>query len=101
MRLRTLIVAGSLAASCLVPPGAIAQDGRLEIREKDTVKSVLERHVGKRVGLVMESGPDLTGVVVNVGDHVVHLGELQGREFFDAAVRLDRINAVVIRARGR
>jgi len=53
------------------------------------------------VALVMVSGPDLTGTVVKVGERVVHLGELQGREFFDAAVSLDRITAVVVRVRSR
>jgi hypothetical protein len=80
---------------------ASAQDTKLEVRSGDVVKTVLERHVGKRVGLVLATGPELAGVVTLVGDHVVHLSELTGREFFDAVVSLDRISAVVIRVRGR
>jgi hypothetical protein len=100
MRTRSAVLASLLAVSCLcVPAATLAQDARLDVREADTVRNVLERYVGKRVGLVMQSGPELTGVVVTVGQHVVHLGQLQGREFFDAAVSLDRINAVVVRAR--
>jgi hypothetical protein len=99
MRTRSAVLALLLVAGpCLSAPAAsFAQDARLEVREADTIKSVLERHVGKRVGLVMQTGPELTGVVVAVGQHVVHLGQLQGREFFDAAVSLDRITAVVVR----
>jgi hypothetical protein len=92
------LVAVSVAA--LAAPAA-AQDTKLEVRDADSVKSVLERHVGKRVSLVVASGPELTGTVVKVAANVVHLGELQGREFFDAVVSLDRISAVVVRTRTR
>lgn len=92
----TLIVALSVPAFT-----ASAQDAKLEVRSGDVVKTVLERQVGKRVGLVLTTGPELSGVVTAVGDHVVHIAELSGREFFDAVVPLDRISAVVIRARGR
>ena len=101
MRVTTLLVIGSLLAVLAAPAIAPAQDAKLELKDGDSVKSVLERYVGKRVALVMVSGPDLTGTVVKVGERVVHLGELQGREFFDAAVSLDRITAVVVRVRSR
>ena len=95
---RALAVAILLAALSLP---ARAQDAKLEVRSNDTVRTVLERQVGKRVGLVLATGPELAGVVTAVGDHVVHLSELTGREFFDAVVSLDRISAVVIRVRSR
>jgi hypothetical protein len=101
MRTRPIVVVTLLVVMALAVAGASAQDAKLEIRDDDTVKSVLARHVGKRVSLVMGSGPDLTGTVVKVGTGVVHLGELQGREFFDAAVSLDKIGAVVVRTRTR
>jgi len=101
MRTTTLLVTGFLLAGLAAPAAAPAQDVKLEIKDGDSVKSVLERYVGKRVALVMASGPDLTGTVVKVGERVVHLGELQGREFFDAAVSLDRVTAVVVRVRSR
>jgi len=80
---------------------ASAQDTKLEVRSGDSVKTVLDRQVGKRVGLVLNTGAELAGVVTAVGDHVVHLSELTGREFFDAVVSIDRISAVVIRVRSR
>ena len=101
MGLRSLIAGVVLAACVAAPSIAVAQDARLEVKDGDSLKSVLERQVGKRVSLVMASGPELTGVVVKVGANVVHLGELGGREFFDAAVSLDRISAVVVRVRSR
>lgn len=96
-----LMLAGSLAVLCGAPAAAVAQDARLEVQDGDQLEDVLKRQVGKRVSLVMSSGPELTGVVVKVGRRVVHLGELQGREFFDAVVGLDRVQAVVVRVRTR
>ena len=96
---------GSLALVALVVAsylsGAYAQDGKLEVRSADTVKSVLERQVGKRVSVVLGTGTELSGVVSSVGDKVVHLSELSGREFFDAVVSLEHVRAVVLRVRGR
>ena len=57
--------------------------------------------MGKRVSVVLTTGPELAGVVTSVGDKVVHLSELTGREFFDAVVNLDQVGAVVIRTRAR
>ena len=96
-----LAVAAVLFASHGAGSPAQAQDARFEVRSTDTVKSVLERQVGKRVSLVLTTGGEIAGVVTAVGDQVVHLAELSGREFFDAVVSLDRISAVVVRARGR
>ena len=102
MRMRSLVVVAVVAATCVAGPSVVVgQDTKLEVKDGDTLKAVLERHVGKRVSLVMGAGPELTGVVVKVGANVVHLGELQGREFFDAAVSLDRISGVVVRVKSR
>jgi hypothetical protein len=84
-----------------VPGAPTAQDTKLEVRDTDTLKSVLERQVGKRVTLAFTTGPELTGVVSKVGGGIVHLSEIQGREFFDAVVALDRVSAVLVRVRGR
>ena len=99
MRLTAAAVAIALLA--LAPATLPAQDAKLEVQGADTVKSVLARQVGKRVSLVLATGPELTGVVASVGDQVVHLTGLAGREFFDAVVSLDRVSAVVIRVRGQ
>ena len=95
---RRLLVVVAVAAWIAGSGVALGQDAKLELKDGDTIKTLLERHVGKRVSLVIGSGPEINGVVVKVGANVVHLGQLQGREFFDAAVSLDRINAVVVGA---
>ena len=100
MRLFRLAVLALVVGGLAPAPPALAQD-KVEVRDADTVKAVLERQVGKRVALLMRSGTEVTGTVAKVGGHVAHLTELGGREFFDAVVSLDQVQGVVIRARGR
>jgi len=95
----SLVLVALVVASYL--PSAYAQDTKLEVRSADTVKNVLERQVGKRVSVVLTTGQELSGVVSSVGDKVVHLSELSGREFFDAVVSLEHVRAVVVRVRAR
>ncbi|MBI4000751.1 MAG: hypothetical protein HY348_03095 [Nitrospira defluvii] len=47
----------------------------------------------------LRSGQDLDGKVLKVGSNGVHLAELTGLEFYDAVIRLDAIEAVIVRAR--
>jgi hypothetical protein len=90
-----------MAATVHLPAGVLhAQPERLEVGDADSVKMVLERQVGKRVAVVLSTGQELNGVVIKV-TRDLHLSELGGREFNDAVISLDRINAVVIRVRTR
>jgi predicted NAD/FAD-binding protein len=100
MRLVTAITTAAMVATAsLAPVAVLAQDARLEVRTGDTVKSLLQRQMGKRVTLVLTTGPEFAGVVSAVGDQVVHLTGLTGREFFDAVVSLEHVGAVLVRVR--
>ncbi len=89
----TIIFAALLAVSAA---GAAAP---LTIGKGDTTATVLNAQKGNRVTVRLKSGEELTGKVVTVGDHVLQLGELSGKEFFDAAIPVDSIVAVIIRVR--
>lgn len=65
----------------------------------DDVKALLQSHSGKTVTLRLADGGELTGKVGKVGGELVQLGELSGKEFYDAAVKIDDIEAVIFRAR--
>jgi hypothetical protein len=100
MRLSGAIAVLTLVVAVHLPlTAALAQDVKLEVKSSDTVKSVLERMVGKRVSVVLTSGPELSGVVSSVGDKVVLLTQLTGREFFDGIVNIEQIGAVIVRTR--
>jgi hypothetical protein len=102
MLVRIAVAVMIMAATIHLPAGVLhAQPERLEVGDAESVKIVLERQVGKRVAVVLSTGQELNGVVVKVTRDLLHLSELSGREFNDAVIPLDRINAVVIRVRTR
>lgn len=79
--------------------GLNAQENKFELQADYSVKEVLKGQEGKRVTVSTASGQEFDGVVSRVGDHLVHISSLTGKEFYDAVVRLDQISAVVFRAR--
>jgi hypothetical protein len=98
-KMRLMMVAA--AAVLGVAAGSYADDVALQIQSGDTVKSVLERSVGQTVGVRVAAGDEIRGKVTKVGDKVVHLSELSGKEFYDAVVPLDSISAVIVKARSK
>jgi len=101
MRFSAALGFAALAMMSCLSLSAQAQDAKLEVLSADTMRSVLERQMGKRVAVVLTTGPELAGIVTKVGDKVLHLSELTGREYSDAVVNLEQIGAVVIRVRSR
>lgn len=102
MKAKMLIGGILLLISFILPAAtAIAGEKDFQINSADSIKSILERYVGQRVTVRLQSGEESSGIVAKVGDLVVHLSELAGREFYDAVIRLDRIDAVVLKVRSR
>ena len=85
-----------LAALLAVPP-AFAQE--LKVASTATVESLATAQKGKRITVRTRSGQELTGVVREVTPRFVHIGALAGREFFDAVVSLDAVEAVIVRTK--
>jgi len=87
-----------LAALLLVcAPLAMAQD--VTLSPNDTTQSVLIAQKGKRVTVRLKSGQELTGVMRDSNGKVAVIAAISGREFFDAVVPLDAIEAVLIRTK--
>ena len=101
MAMKRTLGAVLVAAVCLAfaSPALPAEEQKFELKPSATVKEVLQESLGKRVIVRVESGETLEGTVMKVGDTLVHLAKLSGRDFYDAVVRIDRISAVVFRAR--
>ena len=93
--MRTLIAA--LAVSFLTTLPAQAQD--VSVSSGDSIQSVLAAQKGKRVTVRTTGGQELTGVVRDTTSRLVVLGGLTGREFFDAVVPLEKVEAVLIRTK--
>ncbi len=101
MSLRTAVAVALVGIVCLGSFATpVAAQVKFQIEQADTVKSILERNVGRPVRVRLQAGEEVAGTVTKVGEHVVQLSELAGREFFDAVIRLDSISAVILRTRG-
>jgi hypothetical protein len=76
-----------------------AQEVKFQLNKGYGMKEILASYEGKRVAVRLDSGEEVEGIVTTVGDQLVHLSKLSKKDFYDAVVRLDRINAVIFRAR--
>ena len=56
----------------------------------DNLKSL----VGKKVSVTIVSGKTLSGFVKEVGIHLIHLEKLEGKDYFDALIRIENISAI-------
>ena len=84
-------------ALCFAIAQASAQS--VTVAPADTIQSVVAAQKGKRVTLRLRSGQELTGILRAQTDRLVVLGELSGRDFFDAVVPVEAIEAVIIRTK--
>jgi prefoldin subunit 5 len=92
-----------IAVSCSVmyAPNVFADDQKYELKTAAaTVKDVLAENMGKRVIVRMDTGDNLEGTVSKVGDSLVHISKISGKDFYDAVVRIDKISAVLFKVRG-
>lgn len=47
-----------------------------------------------------DSGEAIEGTVASVGNQLVHVEKLTGKDFYDAVICIDKITSVTIKARG-
>jgi hypothetical protein len=91
-------IAALMLLLCLVwTQSAIASE--LGVKSGDNIQKVLEENKGKRVTVRVQGNDELTGKVKTVTKELLHLGELSGRDFFDAVIDLNRISVVIIRVK--
>jgi hypothetical protein len=90
-----IVVAGATLCLAGVPISA----AELKVGASDTVESVLAAQKGKKVTLRLRSGQETGGTVAFVSAKLVQLSAVSGKEFFDAVVPLDAIEAVFVRTK--
>lgn len=93
-RILSALLLGAILVCGAAPAGA-----QLQVGAGDTIESVLKAQNGKRVTLRLRSNQELTGIVRMSSARLVQLGALSGREFFDAVVPLEAIDAVIVRTK--
>lgn len=101
MMVRSTITVVLIAALCLVATGSVfAEENKFELNPSYGIREILNAYVGKRVAVRIGTGEPLEGTVTQVGSHLVHISRLSGKDFYDAVVVIDRIDAVIIKVRG-
>ena len=100
MSLRRMIFGVFVLAICLsFSQDLFAQEMKFELNKGFGVKEILAGYQGKRVALRLDGGEELEGTITTVGDQLVHIAKLSKKDFYDAVIRIDKINAVIFRAR--
>ena len=54
----------------------------------------LKSFVGKKVSLTTAVGKTFSGVVKEVGNHLIHLEKIEGKEFYDALILIENISTI-------
>jgi len=95
MKRFSLLIALIFALAC----GGLFAQGKIDLQPSDTIIGILQKNVGQVVELRMKGGEKIGGKVEKVGDKLVHLSQLTGAEFFEAAVDAADVAAVVVRTK--
>ena len=90
----------AFAVLCLSCVTLFAQ-GKIDLQVSDSIHDILDRNVGQTLELHLRSGEKIGGKVERLGDKLVFVSHVAGAEFYDAAVDLGEIAAVVVRARNQ
>ena len=78
---------------------ATASAAELKLAASDTIETVLAANKGKRVTVRLRSGQEMTGTVTLASAKLLQLSAPTGKDFFDAVVPLEAIEAVFIRTK--
>jgi len=95
MKRFSLLIGFIVALAC----SDVFAQGKIDLQTSDTILGILQKNVGQVVELRMKSGEKIGGKIEKVGDKLVHLSQLTGAEFFDAAVDAADVSAVVVRTK--
>jgi hypothetical protein len=88
-----LVVFFALSAQVEAKSKVVAIEG-MSYNVNASLEDNLKSLVGKKVLVTIVSGETLSGFVKNVGNHLIHLEKLGGKEYFDALIRIENICAV-------
>lgn len=100
-----LVIVTVVAVGLVAPQGAWAGPAKVApvvgaaYNVGSALMDNLKQLTGQRASLILSSGKVFTGTIKEVGQHLVHLEKLQGKEYFDALIRIEDVSAVEIRFR--
>jgi small nuclear ribonucleoprotein (snRNP)-like protein len=95
-----MVLAALVAASAAYAAGpAVVELEGVGYNVQSTIADNLRALTGKSVTITLTSGKQFSGKVKAVGPHMLHVEKLDGREYFDALIRLEQVEAIDTRFR--
>ena len=88
-----IVVFFSLPAQVEAKSKVVAIEG-MSYNVNASLEDNLKSLVGKKVLVTCVSGTTFSGFVKKVGNHLIHLEKLGGKEYFDALIRIESICSV-------
>ena len=98
MAILVLVVFFALPAQVEAKLKVVAIEG-MSYNVNASLEDNLKSLVGKKVLVTCISGKTLSGFLKKVGNHLIHLEKLDGKEYFDALIRIENICAVEAQCR--
>ncbi|ARU56690.1 hypothetical protein OLMES_2640 [Oleiphilus messinensis] len=89
-----------VTVSALASPVTIAEQKKippLEVGNMDNIPTLLSRLDTRTITVSLKNGKEYTGRVARVTDHILHLDNLRGMEYFDAVITIEDVSGFVIR----
>jgi small nuclear ribonucleoprotein (snRNP)-like protein len=87
------VVLFTLPKEATAKPKVVAIEG-MSYNVNSSLADNLKSLVGKKVSVTIVSGKTLSGFVKEVGIHLIHLEKLEGKDYFDALIRIENISAI-------
>ena len=91
--LGVLILCFTLPMEVAAGPKVVDIEG-ISYNVNSSLSDNLKSLVGKKVSVTIVSGKTLSGFVKEVGIHLIHLEKLEGKDYFDALIRIENISAI-------
>ena len=76
-----------------------ASGAEVKLGANDSLQTLLAAQKGARITVRLRSGQEFVGTMREVNSRVVQLGALGGKEFFDAVIPLEAVEAVFFRVK--
>ncbi len=96
--LTTLFSVGFLTIPGKADAGVVPLEG-IKYDVNFSLEDNLKLFIGMKVYVTLDSGKTFAGNVKEVGNHLIWLEKLDGKEFFDALIRINSITAIDTRFR--
>lgn len=98
-----VMVAVLISFSFVVFPGVVTAKSTpikgMNYNANTSLLQNLKMLIGKTVQVTLSSGQTFTGTIKAVGNNLVHLEKLVGKEYYDALIRIETIEAIDSRFR--